>query len=171
MKFRVEKVAIEDIDSMIEVIHSVWQQIQQKDWFVVDSAEHVYGILSTGKGLGFQALEEETGRLAGVFLTEFPGREDGSLGRDIGLADEELNLVAHMDTVAILPEYRGNHLQYQLMQTAEVYLQQMGYHYLMCTVHPDNVYSKGNMKKQGYEVVKTTVKYGGYQRDILLKQI
>jgi len=42
---------------------------------------------------------------------------------------------------------------------------------LMCTIHPDNVYSLYNMNKLGYEV-KTTVKcYGDNIRHVLLKEL
>lgn len=41
----------------------------------------------------------------------------------------------------------------------------------MCTVHPENYYSRNNVIRQGYEVVLTKEKYGGYIRDILLKKL
>ncbi|HBG12936.1 MAG TPA: hypothetical protein DDX68_16840 [Clostridium sp.] len=58
-----------------------------------------------------------------------------------------------------------------MMKTAEEELRKQGYRYLMCTVHPENRYSKNNIIKQGYQVVLTKEKYGGYVRDILLKKL
>lgn len=87
------------------------------------------------------------------------------------LSGEALHQVAHMDSVAILPEYRGMGLQYRMMQVAEKELKDAGYRYLMCTVHPKNRYSRENILRQSYRVVATKEKYGGYLRDILLKEI
>ena len=101
----------------------------------------------------------------------FPGLSEENLGRDINLSETDLLKVAHMDSVAVLPQYRGHGLQNKLMQAAEAEARQRGYRYLMCTVHPDNHYSKNNVLKQGYHVIATKEKYGGYTRNILLKEI
>lgn len=170
MEFRIERASAENYAAIAEVIQQVWEQLPRKDWFVADDAEYIDHILHTGKGIAYMAMTD-AGSLAGVFIVTFPKSDEENLGRDIGLPEEEWNGVAHMDSVAILPEYRGHNLQFCLMQTAEEELRHLGYHSLMCTVHPDNVFSKGNIEKQGYVVVKTTEKYGGYQRDILMKTI
>ena len=113
----------------------------------------------------------ETNALAGVLIASLPGKGEENLGWDIGMAEEELGRVAHMESVAILPKYRGNGLQHTLMKIAEEELRNHGYRYLMCTVHPENKFSKNNMIKQGYQVVLTKEKYGGYLRDILYKEL
>ncbi len=167
----IKRAAIEDYQIMADVIQSVWQQIRQKDWFVADDSEYTCHMLTEGNGIGYKAFEKDSGALAGVFIAALPGNREENLGRDIGLSQEELGKVAHMESVAILPEYRGNGLQYVLMNTAEEELRKQGYRYLMCTVHPENIYSKNNIIKQGYQVVMTKEKYGGYLRDILLKEL
>ncbi|WP_312446357.1 GNAT family N-acetyltransferase [Lacrimispora sp.] len=171
MEFLIERAVLEDYQIVADMIQSVWQQIQQKDWFVADDSEYTCHTLKEGNGIGYKAFEADSGALAGVFIAALPGSGEENLGRDIGLSEEELGKVAHMESVAILPGYRGNGLQYSLMKTAEEELLKQGYRYLMCTVHPENRYSKNNMIKQGYEVVLTKEKYGGYLRDILLKKL
>ncbi|MBE7720990.1 GNAT family N-acetyltransferase [Lacrimispora indolis] len=171
MEFLIERADPSDYLIMADVIQSVWQQIEQKDWFVADDSEYTRHTLTEGNGIGYKAFEAESGTLAGVFIAALPGDREENLGRDIGLSQEELGKVAHMESVAILPEYRGNGLQYILMKTAEEELRKQGFRHLMCTVHPENKYSRNNMIKQGYRVVLTKEKYGGYLRDILLKEI
>lgn len=171
MEFLIERADPSDYLIMADVIQSVWQQIEQKDWFVADDSEYTRHTLTEGNGIGYKAFEAESGTLAGVFIAALPGDREENLGRDIGLSQEELGKVAHMESVAILPEYRGNGLQYILMKTAEEELRKHGFRHLMCTVHPENKYSRNNMIKQGYRVVLTKEKYGGYLRDILLKEI
>lgn len=171
MEFLIERADPSDYLIMADVIQSVWQQIEQKDWFVADDSEYTRHSLTEGNGIGYKAFEADSGALAGVFIATLPGDREENLGRDIGLSQEELGKVAHMESVAILPEYRGNGLQYILMKTAEDELRKQGCRHLMCTVHPENKYSRNNMIKQGYQVVLTKEKYGGYLRDILLKEI
>ena len=171
MEFIIERASGEDAEIMAEIIEKVWADIDNKHWFVADDSEYTTRILKEGNGLGYKAVEKDSGAIAGIFIVALPGMKEENLGRDIELAQEELGKVAHMESVAILPSYRGNGLQYALMQQGEADLRKMGYSYLMCTVHPDNLYSKNNVIRQGYEVVLTKEKYGGYIRDILLKKL
>lgn len=171
MNFVMKRADIHNYKAMADVIQSVWLEINNKDWFVADDPEKLRLLLEEGNGLGYQAVEEESGALAGVFFVAFPGAGEENMGRDIGISEEELPKVAHMESVAILPEYRGHGLQYRLMLEGEEELKRRGYQYLMCTIHPDNQFSKNNAIRQGYEVMATKEKYGGFLRDILLKRI
>lgn len=169
--FRICRAAPDDFKVFADIIQTVWNNLDKKEWFVADNAEYTYEMLNTGKGIGYKAVDVNTGQVAGVFLTTMPGLGEENLGRDIGLDREELPLVAHMESVAILPEYRGHKLQYRLMQAAESELIEKGFKYLMCTVHPENRYSRNNVLRQGYESVAVKRKYGGYMREIFLKRI
>ena len=171
MKFVIERACKAEAGTIIDIIWKVWEEIEQKQWFVVDPREYTQKQLMEGISIAYKAVEKATGEIAGVFIVLFPGTSQENLGNDIGLGKRELERVAHMESAAILSNYRGNGLQYQLMHTAEEELRKMGYCYLMCTVHPDNQYSKNNIIRQGYEVVKTGEKYGGYMRNILLKRL
>lgn len=169
MKFQIERAPANEYGLIASVIQQVWKELPQKEWFVADDSDQIRKILQQEKGIAYKAIAD--GETAGVFIATFPGLGEENLGRDMGLAEEELSLVAHMDSVAIFQNYRGHQLQVRLMQAAEEELRQMGYRFLLCTVHPENRFSKANIEKQGYNVVKTTVKYGGYPRDILLKDL
>lgn len=171
MEFIIERARKEDAKEIAEVIWNVWEEMEEKQWFVVDSKEYTCKILMEERAIAYKAVEKENGKIAGIFTVIFPGILEENLGNDIGLNREELEKVAHMESAAILPIYRGNGLQYHLMQAAEIDLAKKGYHYLMCTIHPDNKFSKDNVMRQGYRIVKTTEKYGGYMRHILLKRI
>lgn len=72
-----------------------------------------------GKGL----QQRTTGWNVFVVL---PGMEEENLGYDIGMQGRQLYECAIMDTVVVLPEYRGMHLQYEMMQTAERKASQRG---------------------------------------------
>lgn len=170
MNFQITKASPSDYSAISHLIQTIWDHLDQKAWFAIDSADYTGHMLETQQGIAFKAVEQETKTIAGIFMITFPGLSDENLGRDINLPDEELLKVVHMDTVAVLPHYRGHSLQQRLMQAAEIEAQQLGYRYFMCTIHPDNHYSKNNVLKQGYRIVATKEKYGGYTRNILLKE-
>lgn len=171
MDFIIEKALPSDYQLFADIIQSVWEGMPQKEWFMADNAEYTYHMLTSGQGIGYKAIETATKEVAGTFMATIPGLKEDNLGYDVGLSKEQLLQVAHMDSVAILPPFRGQKLQYRLMQKAEQDLKQKGIHYLLCTVHPDNCYSRNNVLRQGYHVVTQKEKYGGNIRDILMKQI
>lgn len=171
MEFQIRKAGLEDCRAIAGVIREVWEQMEEKSWFVADDENWVRQALEDGRGMAYLAKEAESGELAGIFLVTFPGEQPDHLGNDIGMSEEEKRLTAHMETAAIRPAYRGNRLQYLLMQKAEEELRDLGYRYLMCTVHPDNQFSLQNILKQDYEIAATKEKYGGYLRHIMKKRL
>ena len=58
-----------------------------------------------------------------------------------------------------------------MLEEAERLLDTDQYYYLMCTIHPDNQFSRHNMEIHGYEVKRTALCYGGLPRCILLKDL
>lgn len=171
MNFKITCAAPTDYPAIVQLIQTVWENLEQKEWFAADNADYTIHMLETRQAEAFKAVDETTNALAGIFMIVYPGRSDENLGKDINLPDSELSKVAHMDSVAVLPRYRGYGLQYRLMQEAESEARRKGYRYLMCTIHPDNHYSKSNVLKQGYHIAATKEKYGGYLRNILLKEL
>lgn len=171
MEFSIERAYLNESQVLAEIIESSFREIERKEWFVADDWESIRCLLQEEKGIAYKAVERSTGAVAGVLIAAMHGMGEENLGHDIGLAKEELKTVAHMESVAVLPKYRGYGLQYSLMQEAQKELVIRGFRYLMCTIHPDNIYSKSNAVRQGYEVVMTKEKYGGYIRDIFLKKL
>lgn len=169
--FCIEKAVPEDYQLFADVIQTVWNDMSQKEWFMADNADYTYQMLMGGKGIGYKAVRKDDGRVAGVFMASIPGMREENMGYDIGMDQEELLLVAHMDSIAVLSQYRGHKLQYLLMQTAEEDLKKRGFRYLMCTVHPDNCYSRNNILSQGYQSMVVKEKYGGHLREIFLKRV
>lgn len=160
-----------EVEECLTLLQKVWEQLPDKDWFAIDDATLIRNRLAAKEALIFCAKEETGHKLAGFFMAILPGLSDENLGWDLGFPESKLLTCAHMDTVAILPDYRGYGLQTLLMQSAEDNLRQSGIQTLLCTVHPNNSYSLNNVIKQGYRVVKTTLKYGGLQRKILQKDL
>lgn len=171
MEFSIERAYLSEYQALADVIQTVWKGIERKDWFVADEPECIRCLLKEEKGIAFKVTEKNSGAMAGVLIVAMYGKGEENLGHDVGLPKEDLDTVAHVESVAVLPEYRGFKLQDSLMQEAERELASSGFRYLMCTIHPDNIYSKANAASQGYKVAMTKEKYGGYIRDILMKKL
>jgi ribosomal protein S18 acetylase RimI-like enzyme len=135
--------------------------------FCADSKEFIARHIDEG---GFILKAVYNHEIVGFLIVRIPKFEEDNLGFDIHLEHSELEKVAHIESVGILPDHRGKGLQKQLMMEAENLLRKKGFTYLMATVHPKNLPSLNNFIKSGYEIVKTVKKYGGMERHVLLKE-
>ena len=175
MEFDLEQIRPADAAACAELICEVYRNLEEKEWFALDSEEETYSycnkVLRQGFGYGYKAVDRSDGRMAGVFLVELPGLAEENLGYELGMSEKALSQTAVMDVAAVRSEYRGHDLQARLMQLAEAEAARRGYRYLVCTIHPDNRYSHHNADKLGYRVMMTKSMYGTYLRDILMKDL
>ena len=180
MEFEIVRAVPEDAPALAHIMERVTVGMANSEWFMDDDADyiaaHIGHIPLEKEDVGFilKAVTECQGKetIAGFFMVAFPGPIEKNLGNHIGMTYEELCGVAHMDSVVILPEFRGHGLQSKMVAKAEeILLTETDYRVWMCTVHPDNKYSLNNMLSHGYEVVAEALKYGGFRRFILKKEI
>lgn len=170
MEFTFKKATKDDTTTLIRLVEEVRDTIEHKEWFALyDVSNYINDLSDTPKGSIWKAIDPATQRIAALYIVTYPGTDPDNLGYDLGLSQPELLQVAHMDTVVVHPFYRGHHLQQKFTLFLEPRLLSDGFHYFICTIHPDNIYSKNNMEKCGYRVMKKTFKYGGLPRLILLK--
>ena len=167
----IEKMTVADAPEVMDLIKTVHDNMEHQEWYAIDDLEFYAHFLEEGKGIGYKAVDDEKQALAGIFIALIPDKKELNLGYDAGLSEEDCNKTAVMDTAAVLPAYRGQKLQYRLMQAAEKDLRKLGFKYLTGTIHPDNQYSLHNAVIQGYKVVNTKEKYGGFLRHIVLKDL
>lgn len=160
-----------DAKEMTELVQYVHSCMDNKEWYVIDDLDYYAHYLKEGNGITYKAIDVETKKMVGIFMAIIPDNREVNLGYDIGFDDAKCKKVAIMETAAVLPEYRGNNLQYRLMQAAEKDLIELGYQYLTGTVHPDNRFSLNAFLKQGYHIAVTKEKYQGLVRHVLMKKI
>ena len=158
----------QDIPDILRMIHEIYSELPNKEWFSLDSDEEVTSYMMTG-GFGLKAMCD--GRLAGVFIARAKNLGDENLGYDLKFDEEQRKQSAHMEIAMVRRAYRGNGLQKKLMEAAEEQLRSAGFRWLMGTAHPDNVYSVHNFEQLGYKLVTKALKYGGLPRYIFCKKI
>lgn len=168
---QIEKMTVADAPAVFQVIQTVHDRMEHPEWYCIDHLEVYTHYLEDGHGIGYKAVDTEKQQIAGIFIALIPENKEDNLGYDANLSEEECKHTAVMETVAVLPEYRGLKLQYRLMQETEAELRRLGFKYLTGTIHPDNKYSLNNALIQNYKVVKTKEKYGGRIRHIILKTL
>ena len=83
MEFYIERASGEDAEMMADIIEKVWDDIDNKQWFVADDSEYTIRILKEGNGLGYKAVEKDSGAVAGIFIVALPGMKEENLGRDM----------------------------------------------------------------------------------------
>ena len=169
-EFLIRPATCEDLDGIMAVMESAKADTGPKGWFVADEADFIKSHI---KEAGFIMVAEPIGsrkQIAAFFAVHIPGAGKENLGRDAGFTGPQLFGAAHMESAAVLPEYRGHGLQGRLLEEAEARLQGMGFRYLFATVHPDNGASLHTMKKHGYKILVTKEKYGGLLRHVLKKK-
>lgn len=168
-EFIIRRAVAADADIIYGCMISVYNSLDDKSIFVCENIEYVRRNITEH---GFAVVAEtDSGRMAGAFVFEYPGQEINNLGRDIGLLESELDKVVHMDTVVVLPEYRGYGLQERMLVFAENMINKDKYRYYMATAAPCNAPSVNTFIKCGYRIVKVTEKYKGLTRAILRKDI
>ncbi|MED9966116.1 MAG: GNAT family N-acetyltransferase [Blautia sp.] len=168
MNFTIRKADVRDIDGIMKLMEEASHNPAHPEWFVADDEAYVRAHLS-GKGFVITAVSDSD-EIAGFFLVKEPELSE-NLGLYLDFGEESLGKVAVMDSAVVGSAWRGKDLQGKMLEKAEEVLDRERFSFLMCTVHPDNLYSLRNMQRHGYEVKKTVKCYGGLTRYILLKEI
>jgi len=177
---RIEKAIQKDIAEIKRIMDIGLATTQDKTWYVTDEVD----FLEQHIGKEGYILKYMVGEvIAGFLLVRHPGLAEDNLGKylaeqnnssetkNLVLPDGWLHRITHMESASVLPEYRGRGIQQKLLQRAEELEKEWGAEYLMCTVHPDNVYSATNLERLGYITLLETEKYGGLKRKIMYKAI
>lgn len=171
--FRIEQAQEQEGPEIYNFMQRIYEGIPDKSWFSMDKEEKILRYVATA-GFAVKAeapVGEHEYELAGIFIARTSELGEENLGKYLNLNEEELTRVAHMEIAMVDEEFRGRGLQKELMKTAEEHLKFLGYHWLMGTAHPENVYSVNNFRKLGYEIVAKGLKYGGLPRYVFCKKI
>ncbi len=159
----------EDVLELKEVMDEAVATLLQKDWYVADDIPFLERHI---KEEGYILKYVIDDKIVAFLVVRYPMLSDDNLGYYLSnVTDEMLKKVAHIESIAVLPNFRGDKLQKRLLEMAEKIEKQKYTKYLMATVHPDNIYSMRNFIEQQFLCVLETKKYGGLRRNILLKEI
>ncbi len=158
-----------DAEKVHNLMVKVLSLLIDKSIYVCEDFDFVKQQIETDSGFALCACDVNNDEIIGVFLCHYPKLADYNIGRDIGLDDNALFQVVHMETAAVLPEYRGQGLQVEMFKFAETIIDKGKYHHLLGLVSPYNPPSIKSFEKSGYIQVITKEKYDGRLRHIYHK--
>ncbi len=166
-EFLVRKAEHKDIPEIMNIINVTVENLPNKNMFYADTKDFIEEHIEE-KGFSLVATSKE--KIAGYIVVRFPKQEDDNLGKHINEI-KDLNKVAHMESTAVLPEFRNKGIQKLLLEKAEENLDKTDYCYYMGTVDPTNEYCLRTVFGRNYKVVDTVEKYGGLKRHIIYKKV
>lgn len=153
-----------DLDALVQLQDVVVKDLE-KDSLYNSFAPSDLAELLGAKGVTIGAVVDE--QLIAFCAILFPGLEDNNLGWDLELPQEELSEVAHLELVAVHPQYRGNSLQEKMtLKVVEEAKKIRTIRYLCETAAPTNYPSVKSTLKAGLVIVKLKLKYHQWQRYI-----
>lgn len=157
-----------DVPAIHAVMVAAGEALPEPDIYVVDDEAFVARHIDAE---GFTLVACRDGAVVGAQIVRLPGEAEDNLGRDLGRPGIDLERVAHLESIAVLPEHQGHGLGRELIADAEARLARRGFRWAMCTVHPDNARSLRNLQDLGYRVMVTKEKYGGLRRHVMAKEL
>ena len=156
------------IDDVIKLQEIMAQALPDKEIFRLTTPEEFRDLLAMQRSV-IGVLTEDG--LIAYNIVSIPNKNGDNFGVDIGLAQEELEKVAHLKAVVVHPAYRGNRLQRRLAKIHQEVLRDLGYCYVCSTVSPKNAISIQNHFASGFVIKGLKVKYEDHLRYIMHKNI
>lgn len=168
--FSIRKLIPGDLKDVLNVQRKVVEGLADKT-VLQPLQEEEFRYILEGNGLMIGAFVEES--LIAFRALLVPEMDEEHLGRDIGLAEEDLGKVIYQEVSNVLKEYRGNKLQRTLaiLIMQELTKLETEFQYVCCTVAPFNIPSLKDKFVQGMEIAALKEKYGGVLRYVFVKDM
>lgn len=166
----IELANLNDIDEIIDLKQKVYDEMDNKEWYFIDSIDNKYlkNLLNEEKGFVIKLTYNK--KIIGFLIIILKLKEDSNIITYSNLKDK-VKYCAELGNGAISSEYRGNKLLQKMILEAEKLIKNNNYKYILSTVHPDNKASLNSQLNLGYKILCRTKMYGDKDRDILIKEI
>lgn len=157
------------IDEIMEIQEAVLDGLEDRQLFVLTEREELLEYFNmVGKIIG--CFTEEDGLIAlGVYIKK--AYDEGNYGYDLDIIGEDLLKVGQIESTVVRKEYRGNRLQKIMCEILEEIGKETGTTIMTATASPVNEFSVNTFINLGYKICKEKIKYGGYRRYVLMKEL
>lgn len=136
-----------NIDEYITFREFILSQMEHPEWLGVFSKEDFLALLANHSKIWMYYLDEEI-VCSMMFI---PATEKDIVRFDL---ENHYKEVANYGPMMVNPKYRGNGLQYQMLQVLDQYAKENNYKYAVATVSLDNSYSIYNIEKDDFQYLK-----------------
>ena len=154
-------IGIGDIDEAMRFQSEIIDGMENREWFTpltrqefvipIEGRDNVYFLKHNNELIG---LAVATCDISEVL-------------KEYNIKDSNIMLI---DSIMIKQEYRGHHLQKQILELLEKRARELNLDGLVATVHPDNIYSKINFVNSGYDISHLALLHGG-DRLVFVKKL
>jgi len=162
--FEMEFLAEDSMQEMIELQDLILGHLPDPEIFFPHDRDYFHKIFQHDRSVIGVKVED---RLAAYSIIRIPGHAQDNLGRDIGLVDDELDRVAHLQATVVHPAFRGNGLQRKMAATHLRVIRDLGFKHVCCTVSPKNPQSLANIICSGLVIKDLRPKFGDWWRYIM----
>lgn len=152
-----------DIDAYLNFYTVVRKNMEHPEWLGTFTKEEIIDILNDNGKIFIYYKENEI-----VCSFMYMPVTDKVLKKHSINLDEKL--VGACGPIMVNPKYVGNKLQAQMLDVLDNYCLAQNNNYVFTKFSPENVYSKNNFIKNGYNYIETYTSSAGDKKDIYLKK-
>lgn len=157
-----------DLPAIMKLMGEVVARLPSQALFAMDDEAYLREkIADKGEIYGVY----NTNRLQAYSVLSWGGSHEQLLAGECGLPERDHPLTAMLDGTVVHESHRGLGLQRRFHELREQRAQDMGYQFLISTVHPDNAISIRNLESAGFQLRFTKPMYGGKPRHCYLKRL
>jgi len=159
--FEIRRLGPEDLGLILEMQQRIYSSLQDKSVFQRSTSEFITYCLGEG---GRCYSVQHRGDTIVYRIVYFPRDRAFNLAKDIPLPPDEQARVAHWDTIAVLPKWRGFGLSRLMNTHALSDLANTEIRHLFATSSPQNPYGIRSLIETGFRPIRLILKFGGKLR-------
>lgn len=157
-----------DVDSILALHSSVRMALASPELYRPNTREfYKRHVGQEGQSIGIFVRDV----LVAFVILRFARWAGDNLGRDLGVTEDMLSQVVHIEECAVRPGYRGRGFQRFLTRLRLDSARRAGFRFAASTVAPGNVASLSNLLRCGLSARTLSKKYGGYIRLIMCRDL
>jgi ribosomal protein S18 acetylase RimI-like enzyme len=161
MTFSVRRLGPADLGLLLALQEQIHAGLPDKSVFQTSTPEFISYCLADGGRCYGVGHEKET---VAYRIVYFPRGRDFNLAKDSALPAAEHDRVAHWDTIAVQPAWRGYGLARLMNSTALSELAGTPFRHLFATSSPRNPHGIRSLLEAGFRPIRLLVKFGGKLR-------
>lgn len=169
LNYKMKFLNMQFLEQILEVQSEVEKNLNNPELFQTDTKDFIANM-----------LDEHNGRIIGVFVEGklvayhtmlFPYKDSHNLGIDLDLSGGDLDKVAHLESSAVIPDFRGNALHTKMQSRLIKLAKSLGFRHLGVTIAPNNYPSIKASLNLGLYILRLKAKYSGKLRYIFYQNL
>lgn len=162
-----------DLHEIIQINDEIWRELQNKDLYYIEGTDEEFiNDVLINNGLLLKVVDVETAKIVGFLIVKRKINKNAEIMQTF--LNDNVEEYIEMDTVGILPSYRGMHLQQRLILEAEKMIldrKDKFIKYSIATVHPENIPSLKSLLNIGYKIIEEKIMYNNKRRYVVKKDL